>query len=135
MLRHNLCRPRLLVVKFLLAQTSFSRQSHGDSTRPKDFGQQPEKERDMSCACVTAVCAHMIATQCASFVGTWDSVHKLWRLVSVIFDPYGLLVIPSVSSKHIDDNFNSYEGISLKQSSRSKLHLSDLGLAFYKISL
>ena len=54
----------------------------------------------------------MIATQCASFVGTLASVHKLDRLVLVIFDPYELVVIPSTKNKHIDNNFDSYEGIS-----------------------
>ena len=54
----------------------------------------------------------MIATQCASFVGTLASVHQRNRLVLVIFDPYGLVVIPSPNNKHIDDNFNGYEGIS-----------------------
>ena len=88
----------------------------------------------MSCTCVTAVCTHMVATQCASFVGTWYSVHKHRELVSVNFDQCEPWVIPSTNSEHVDDNFNSYEGISLKQSSWSKLRLSDLDLSFYQIS-
>ena len=93
-----LLQEKALLVKFLLAQTSFSRQSHGDSTRPKEVAQQPEQECDMSCACVTAVCTHMIATLCASFVGTWGSVYNHRQLVSVIFDQCELWVIPSTNS-------------------------------------
>ena len=70
----------------------------------------------------------MIATQCASFVGTWDSVHKRRELALVIIDLRGF---QSANSKHIDDNFSSYEGISLTQNSQSKLQLSDLDSSFY----
>ena len=84
--------------------------------------------RDMVllCACVPAACPHMIATQCASFVGALASVHKLSWLDSVNFGPHELWVITVTNSKHIVNNLNGYEGINLIQSSRPKLQLPDL---------
>ena len=72
----------------------------------------------------------MVATHCASFVGTLAIVHTLNRLVPVIFDPYELAMIASPNNKHIEDNSNSYEGIGFTQSTRSKLQLSDFGFHF-----
>ena len=81
-------------------------------------------------ACVPAACPHMIATQCASFVGALANVHKLSWLDSVNFGPHGLWVITVTNSKHIVNNLNGYEGINLIQSSRPKLQLPDLVCTF-----
>ena len=77
----------------------------------------------------------MIATQCASFVGALASVHKLSWLDSVNFGPHELWVITITNSKHIVNNLNSYEGINLIQSFRSKLQLPDLVCTFCQNSL
>ena len=60
-------------------------------------------------------------------------------LALVIFDQFGLWVLPSTHSEHIDDNFNDAEGLSLKQSFRTKIQLSEIPnsksqITTYKIS-
>ena len=72
----------------------------------------------------------MIATQCASFVGTFASVHKLTEPVLVIFDSCELVVFLITDDKHNEDNFNSNEGINSIQSFRSKVQLLRFGFIF-----
>ena len=86
-------------------------------------------------ACVPAACPHMIATQCASFVGALANVHKLSWLDLVNFGPHELWVITVTNSKHIVNNLNGYEGINLIQSFRPKLQLPDLVCTFCQNSL
>ena len=72
----------------------------------------------------------MIATQCASFVGTFAVTQKLTEPVPAIFGPYELVVFLTTSNKHNEDNFNSNEGINSIQSFRSKVQLLRFGFIF-----
>ena len=71
-----------------------------------------------TCDSVPAACPHMIATACASFVGTLASVDMLSLLVLVNLGPCVLSKILVTDNSYIEDEFNSNEEIRSFQTSK-----------------